>query len=55
MVRESEEHGKERKPDEHRKRPYKTPTVTKRLITRAEKEKLLAEQNDKSKAAGGEG
>jgi hypothetical protein len=54
MIRESEEHGKERQPDEGRKQPYEKPTVTKHLITRAEKQELIAEQdetkNEKSKA-----
>jgi hypothetical protein len=53
MIRESEEHGKERQPDEDRKQFYERPAVTRHLITRAEKEELIAEQdetkNEKSK------
>ena len=39
----SEEHGKERH-DEDRKQSYEKPTVTKHLITCAEKQKLLEER-----------
>jgi hypothetical protein len=53
MICESNEHGKERHPEEDRKQPYEKPTVTKRPITRAEKQTLLEDQdetkNEKSK------
>jgi hypothetical protein len=42
----SEENGKERQPDENGKQPYEKPTVTKRLITREEKQKLLEDQDE---------
>jgi len=54
MIHESEENGTERKPNEQRKQPYEKPTVTRHLVTSAERDRLI-EQNDKSKAAGGKG
>ena len=53
MVDQSEQDGS--KPEEQSKQPYEKPRVTKRLITRTEKDRLLAAQDDKSKAAGGTG
>ena len=58
MICESDEHGKERQPDEDRKQPYEKPKVTKHLITPAQKQKFLEEQdetkneNSKGKANG---
>jgi hypothetical protein len=53
MIRESEEHGKEKQPDGDRKQPYEKPRVFKNLVTPAEKQKLLEDQgeteNEKSK------
>jgi hypothetical protein len=60
MSHEPEQDGTERKPDEEKKQPYEQPRVTKHLITRAEKEKLIAEQEEtkdeqsKGKASGSE-
>jgi hypothetical protein len=55
MVDQSEQDGMPSKPEEQIKQPYEKPTVVKRLITRAEKEQLIAEPEDKSKAAAGNG
>jgi hypothetical protein len=49
MVHQSEQDGIPSKPEEQSKQPYEKPRVTKRLITREEKDQLIAEQNDKSK------
>ena len=49
MNHESEEDGTPRKEEEQRKQPYERPTVTKRLVTRAEKVRLIAEQNEEEK------
>ncbi len=46
MVHQSEEDGTPSKQEEQRKQPYERPTVTRRLVPRAEKESLLAEQNE---------
>jgi hypothetical protein len=37
MILKPEKDGAERKPDEDRKQPYEKPTMTKHLITRAQK------------------
>jgi hypothetical protein len=47
MNHESEEDGTPRKEEEQRKQPYEKPTVAKRLITRAEKDRLIGEQFEK--------
>jgi hypothetical protein len=49
MVHQSEQDGTPSNPEEQTKRPYEKPRVTKRLITRAEKESLMAEQDEQSK------
>jgi hypothetical protein len=46
MSHEPEQDGTETKPEEERKQPYEQPRVTKHLITRAEKEKLIAEREE---------
>jgi hypothetical protein len=46
MSQESEENGKE-SPDEDRKQPYEKPRVFKHLVTPAQKQKLLEDQDEK--------
>jgi hypothetical protein len=46
MNHKSEENGTPRKEEEQRKQPYEKPTVTKRLVTRVEKARLIAGQNE---------
>ena len=46
MNHESEENGTPSKEEEQRKQPYQKPTVTKRLVTRVEKARLIAEKNE---------
>jgi hypothetical protein len=52
MGYQSEQDGIPSNPEEQIKRPYEKPKVTKRPITRAEKEKLLAEHETTSRAKG---
>jgi len=60
MNHESDEDGTPRKEEEQRKQPYEKPMVAKRLITRAEKDRLIGEQfenkdEQRKGTAGGKG
>jgi hypothetical protein len=52
MISDHEEDCAQSNPGGQGKQPYEKPIVSRHLITHAEKDRLIAEQNNKSKAAG---